>query len=358
MTTIATSGGFYIPNPINDSFNASFGNILLDSANEAAGVVFKIPKTGIIDRVGFRCSTISTGAILDLRLETVDVNGNPSGTLVQSSSNILKSVADTDDNTYFTVHLGSGTLVNQGDLVSFIVRMSATSAGSLSITTQSFVPVGGTFPYPNSFLGGAWTKGGGAGALTFSMEYDDGSSSFIDYCAPIFGLSSLTVTTASTPDEVGLAFAFPFPSVLRGMWVHFSPTSDTNVNLYDADGSTVLNTFLIGSNNRPFSTNQGTQIHILSSAYDLVAANTYRIALVPNQRTIVVPCAITSSNLTSQGLEGYPNVIGTSRTNSGAWTDDPRQRALMGLVFSGFDNATGGSGGGTTTILGAGAWGF
>ena len=53
---------------------------------------------------------------------------------------------------------------------------------------------------------------------------------------------------------------------------------------------------------------------------------------------------------------GYPRFLGTSRADSGGWTEGTRVYPLMGLLLDSFDDGTGS---GTTTITqAAGVWGF
>ena len=197
--SVAMSGGFYFPNPISLTTQpVTFGSTLIDSANESASTVFTIRQSGTISKMGFRTMTVSTGAEVDIRLETVGADGNPSGTLYQDSSNVLLTITDVQDTTWFTVTLGSGTVVQVGSVLAARVTMSATSAGNLSVATIGNFHVYG-YPYADNFQGGVWVRT--TTPTAFGLEYSDGSYPFTEGIAPFSATSFAAITTATTTDE-------------------------------------------------------------------------------------------------------------------------------------------------------------
>jgi len=64
------------------------GNRIIDAAGEKVAFIFEAPKTGTIDRLLFRTLGVTSGATVDVRLETIDAsNGHPSGTLWGTDTN-------------------------------------------------------------------------------------------------------------------------------------------------------------------------------------------------------------------------------------------------------------------------------
>lgn len=359
MPLVALSGGFFFPKifPSASNAGAGFTGTLLDSANESIALVFQIRNTGTISKVGFQTGTVNTGANVDIRLETVAATGNPSGTLYQSSSNIIFSIPDTDDNVWETVTLGSGTLVQAGSTLALRVQMNATSAGLLNIRRFGATDpaYSANFPYQDIFQGGSWTKSYGQNPL-FGIEYSDGSYPFTEGIYPIQNFSTVAYNTASTVDERGILFSFPFPTRAIGCWAELDQDISCSAILYNSDTTSVLQTIKIDSNNRSTTTPDRSHFMFVS-ATTFVAANTYRLTFVPDPGgTISLTEWIGSSTAVMGQFDGYPMIMETSRADSGAWTNDNRVYPVCGLILDAFDDGTGS--GSTTVTQAAGVWGF
>ena len=354
MAVIATSGNIYFPAAPTDSVGEGLLSVLLDSANESIAQVLQLPRTATISKVGFRTMAVNTGAELDIRLETVADTGHPSGTLYQTSSNVIQSVLDANDNIYFTVTLGSGTVISAGSIFAVRIQMSATSAGSLNLAIGPDGYVLSSFPYNDQFLANAWTKS--VVPLICGLEDSNGEYLSGVNLWPIQNVSSLIVTTASTPDEVGAVFSLPYPCTAIGGWGSTESDSPVTFTLYDSDTTTVLRKAFLSSNNTVSTSTQELHIFYFSSSVNFVAGNSYRLTIVPDPSPVGASLGafVGSSVAVMSAFGNYPRHILTFRTNSGAWTDDARQFPTLGLILNGFDDAAQ-TGGGTTA---AGVWGF
>ena len=342
-----------LPFSVVSNQNVGFTGILIDSANESVAQVFLIRSSGTISKVGFRTVAVTTGAVLDVRLETV-AGGNPSGTLVQSSANGLLTVTDTDDNTYFTVTLGSGVVVTAGTVMALRIQMNATSAGTLQLAKLD-AAYDSNFSYSDNFQANAWTRN--VTVMVAALEYTGGSYVLTDGIYPVQNYSTVAMTTASAVDERGVAFSVPYPCTLVGFAAHLDSDITSSGLLYDADTTTVLQRVLnIGSNNRSVVSPTWAR-YTFAAATTLLAASTYRLTFVPDPGgNVVVSQIIGSSTAVMNAFPHYPAWIETSRANSGGWTEDARSYPLISLLLSQFDDGTGAS----TTTLGqaAGVWGF
>lgn len=353
MALQATSGVWLFPYPPSTAAsNIGFTNTTLDSANEAVYAVFQVAQAMTLNKIGFRFGTVTVGAQVDVRVETVTV-GTPSGTLWQSSSNALQVVSDASDNTYVTVTLGSGTILDAGSIVAIGVKMSGTSAGNLQVSRID-TTYGTNFPYRAEFLGNVWAK-----ALEVpicGVENVDGIYPTIQGLYSVQATSALAYNTASVTDERGIAFSVPFPVDVVGFWTMLDVDFRCQALLYDADTTTILQRITISSDNRG-NTTQGQERLWFPGSARLVVANTYRLTFVPDPGgTIVLPEFIGSSAAVMTSFPGYPRVIATARANSGAWVDDLRVWPLCGIQALAFDDAV--SVGGGTTVQAAGVWGF
>ena len=350
----ALSGGFYFPSSDVLSANVLLSTVTIDSANESAANVLTIRKSGTINKIGFRTSTVNTGAVIDVRLETVDTAGNPSGTLYQSSSNALVTITDTDDNLWFTATLGSGTVVEAGSTIACQLKMSATSAGNVLF----FIIVGYRqtgFPCRTDFLASAWTKS--VNPLVMGFEYSDGNYPPTEGLYPFSASAAATFTTATTiADERGAVISLPFPADVMGAWVYCDiDLANASCLFYDQDTTTVLLSAKINSANRS-GTAFGKNYVLFPTSSRMVANGSYRLTFVPDPG-----CSFglqewsTSSNAVAGALDGYPRFMSTRRVDSGAWVVSTSTYPACGLYLNAVDDGVQTGGGGTTA---AGVWGF
>ena len=347
----------FIAYPILDTLRAAAPNIngsvqTLDSANESVAMVFMSPVTATLSKIGFRVGgAVTTGADLDIRVETVGTGGFPSGTLWNTSSNGIQQVNENSANSYFTVTLGSGATLNIGSFVAIRIQMSATSAGNLRIDRiTNFADTTAT-PYTLSFAANSWIKSGNS--LPMGLELSDGNYIPNGYLSsiPVTLFGQTTYSTNSSPDEKGIAFSVPFPCTATGCWGNFATTISANIILYDTDGTTVLRTILMGSSNQGVTTMHKTIFPFLSPV-SFVTQGTYRLTLVgAASGNVTILELIGSSSIVNSSYDGYPYITSTQRTDSGSWVESTTSRTTMGLLLSQFDN-------GVQLKETGGVWGF
>ena len=83
-----------------------------NSANDAMGTILNPPQTGNVTDIAFALGTVTTGATLDARIETVgSATGDPSGTLLGTNTNGSLTIAGSDANTIKTVTLTASASV-------------------------------------------------------------------------------------------------------------------------------------------------------------------------------------------------------------------------------------------------------
>ena len=276
--------------------NAGGGNsILLDSANESVSFIFKVPKNGNISKLGFRTTTVNTGGVVDVRLETVNSDGLPTGTLAASSTNLLLTIADVQDNTFFTVTLGSAYVAATSTYLAGKVLMNATSAGSLNLTRAISNALATTpdFPYIVNFLGGVTTRVEAA-STEFYIEYADGSTVPMKY-APASTTAEPNFSNTSNPDQRGNQFTLPFRASVCGAYVSFNMQSGGtfDVVLYDTDGTTALQSNVVNILLDPSDvTIPNLGYFIFDSSSVLQVGQNYILAVKPTSATTVEICTV------------------------------------------------------------------
>ncbi|MFQ5804771.1 MAG: hypothetical protein ACE5JQ_17920, partial [Candidatus Methylomirabilales bacterium] len=333
-------GGLWIPHPpIMQSAAPNLQNMLIDASTEKAAGVFRAPKTGTISKVGFLTGTVTTGATVDVRLETVDLaNGDPSGTLLGTNSNGSQVIADTDDNTWFTTTLTTGVAVTKGDLLAVVIANAG--SGNMNIRNVRYDFTGG---YSDLFTA-AWVKDNDSPG--FGLEYSDGSYAYSPHVWPVSGLTSnLNFNSSSTPDERGLIFQLPFPFRVTGCWLTVDLDNAADVVLYDSDGSTALETLSLDPDVR-MDTAQRIFLLTFAGTQSLSANTNYRLVLKPTTTSnIRVSFFSVDAAAVMDALEGGQNFQYTERTDAGAWTETATDRPFVGLICDGFDDGVGGGGG-------------
>ena len=121
-----------IPFPLVNDF-ADTG-MLIDAADEAAAFIVQVPVTGTLTGFIAKLGTVTTGATIQCRLETVSTaDGKPTGTLYNANATGSLVVLATDDNKVVSFSFGSSFTVTAGDIVAFIVKQPNTSFGNMYV---------------------------------------------------------------------------------------------------------------------------------------------------------------------------------------------------------------------------------
>lgn len=336
MTDVAMFGypGLF---PRGASRNFAFTTITLDAAGEKSATVFQVPKTGNISHVHFRSNTVSSAGNADIRLETVDTStGEPTGTLVGVNTNATLAV-NTATN-WYRVALTAPAAVTKGALVALVIE---NATGNYQTTLTDSVVLDNNFPYSTSFLSGAWTKH--QSPLVMLVEYDDATYPAIPGILPIKTLTSVNVNTGSTPDEVGLKFTAPGAIRAAGVWAYFDCDNDCEIHLYDSGSSSIASVTTAMDPQVRFSTNQGSHFYLFPTPVTLTAGATYRLAFKPTSGSnVVVPVFDIDQAAYMAAFPGGMDMVYTSRTDAGAWSETTTRRPQIGLLVDGIDFGGGG----------------
>lgn len=348
------------------AFPSSAGSFTLDAAEEFAVMVFKVPKSGTLNKIGWRSAAITPGTsfVLKISLETVaETIGQPVAT-TNATKTLYASNAESADITnlnsntvYFTAINGTtGIAVTAGDLVAVTFRLTAVNGASITVVNAQFHnyytlamnQYGGEF-YFATYLGGSW-------ALIeqmpmISLEYSDG------FCPHFFLQPPCSQTpnawgSNDTPDRRGIKIKYPFKCRLSGCILILEADSDVDIILYDSDEYTVMSGFpvTISTSKRRSS---GRAIHsIIFPVKPEIEANTF-------YRLVVVPKGTTDINLLYSTLSDDGSYTGASQTLEGdniaytyrngdpsgadhAWTDSVNDRPYISVLIDGIEASSGG----------------
>lgn len=309
-----------------------FRAMSISAAGDKIAFVVQAPKTGTIDQVGWRTGTVTTGATMDVRLETVSATtGDPTGTLFGTNTNGSQVVAGSDDDHWFDTSLTSGASVTKGDLLAIVI-VNPGSPGNLEIVGTMLID--GNFPYCDRFVSAAWTKQPGSPVL--ALRYNDSSYEPL-FTWPISAIGEYDIDSSTTPDEVSLRFQLPFPVQVTGFWAVIDFDNNATAKLYDSDGSTVLASVTVDKDVRQTGSSAQHRVHF-AAAVSLLANTYYRLSIVPPDASAQVRVfyVLTSSAALLDGLPCGQKFTISYRTDAGSWSDATNTRPLIGLIIDGF----------------------
>lgn len=342
MASTAISGNAYLPQPPSAG-NASpaYTFLTIDAASEKAAMIFEVPKSGTVSHIRWGSRTVTTGATVDVRLETVSTStGNPTGTLYGTNTNGSQVVGNGDDNTWFRTALTASATVTKGDTIAVVI-VNPGSPGNMQVACLDFPS---RFPYIALDAGGY----GRTSVLPMAaLEYNDGSFAESPGVWPASAINSVTINSGTTPDEWGLLFQMPVPCSISGAWfVMTSSGGGTNtMRLYDASDN-ILEWKSIFMAQRA-SSNPGIVEYLFDTPVALTGTNAnHRLTLRPDANDILVYDFDVPTAAMLGCFGGGTTHMKTTRVNDGSWTDLNTNRPMMGLLISSFDNGAGGGGGG------------
>ncbi len=333
----------YLPMPVPGLATGVGASSLIDAASEIAWSSWSVTRSGggTITHVHYRTATVTTGATVDVRLETLDGSGNPSGTLWGTNTNGAQVIANADDNVLFRTALTAGATVALGDRLAVLVQNPAASFGNLNICRSPVTISNRGFPYPGGPLS---TNKVDASGGNFALEYDDGYIEHPAYslpgaCTPSF----FSISTATNPDEVGIHFTLPFACRVPGWWGAWTTVAALTyrVSLYAASSDTPLATCTMDSDET-----SATGARIFMAAWDdvataptLSAGTAYRVTFVPLTATAVSLYRIVAYNTAWFDTWGLPGAVETSQNRSSttdpdaaSWTETAGQRINIGII--------------------------
>lgn len=359
MTMQSIKGTVAIPQPRLGNFESVLNNatVALDATTDRAALIFKVPNTTTISTVGFNIAAVAgpSGSMdMDVRLETVDATtGDPSGTLWATDTNAAVTINFNDDNKYIEVTLTASASVTQGQDIAIVLNpLSFTTVTSVQIIQCGVGDLREASTYTDLNNGGAGYVKNSSNIM--SAAIGDGTTYY-----PIVGTlpwNSVTTTTfnsGSTITRRALKFQIPFKVRCIGAYIEMDFDGDTNVNLYDSDGSTVLASTSLDSSIDAI-TGFGVYYIRFDASVTLSINTNYYLSIEPSTVTSMSVyqwnVASPATNTLLDASPGGKNFI--LSTYDGTWTDTNTSQPFMGILVDQFDD---GAGVGTNTKITIGA---
>ena len=342
--------GFYYPQLLGggSAVTANTVTYTLDATAEKVALVFRIPASGDIEGIDFHTGTVTTSDTLYGIMTTVDGSGDPTTTLYGGMS--TGTVSSLAANTSYFITFATPATAVRGDLVAAVIGFDSYVAGNLQIRAES--SQASTFPYQDHFTA-SWAKSGTT-HVSIGVRYSDGSYHLIPGTFP-FGERTTTITYGggSTPDEYSLYFAIPFDCEVGGFAVMASFAAGTTVlaKLYDSDGTTVLSTTTIDTDQ--YSGVVAYNYIPFSSDIAISSGTSYRMSFAPQSAGgtgIVLTYQQFATAAAVEQATGFDGTVYQStRTNSGTWGQNTLVRPIIHMFVT--EISGGASGGGAKSMF-------
>lgn len=314
---------------------------VLDAAEEGVGWAVRAPKTGDISSVYFRTGTVTTGADIDIRLETLTGGppAMPSGTLLGTNTAATVTIDSADDNVTKEAVLTADASVTAGDPFAIIAYAQSGYAGNMQLMNY-YSNLGWTSLksiYEVAKLAGSWGFSSGTWGM-FALKYADGNVYPLQNLLSPHTIAYNVYNSGSTPDEQGLLISLPMAARCTGVVVKLD-TNDVGVDvvLYDSANN------VLASGDNAWANGNGDCI-LSFEPIELVAGD-YRVVMKPTSgSSITVPLFTVSEAVLRSGFHGGANCQYTSRTDAGSWTNSPTNWMFAALLLDQLDNGVGGGG--------------
>lgn len=328
MTIQAFNTCILWPSGILDVFS-----LLIDASGEKVAAILPMPKTGNLRKIGFRTGTVTSAQTLKVSMQSLDTNGVPDGTPIQSGTQAAPA-----SDTWYKITLGADYAATKGDFKAVVIEFD-TTVGNLNILagSQEF----DVFNVYTALYTGAWAKQGRH--VMVYLEYDDGTVYFVPSTFP--AVASIQIyNSGSTPDEYALRFQLPFAAQISGIVATIRMVGGGDLDLVLYSGTTALQTVSVDGDITQ-TVVEGRCMFLFATPQDIAANTVYRAAVKPSNANGTRLALLTApSNAALAGMEGGIECYLSTRTDAGAWTDNTAVRPSIGLILSGVDVSAGSAG--------------
>lgn len=334
MTLQALPLPLQYPGYLDSSINPGVSSTTIDAAGEYVATILNAPKSGNISEIGYFPATATGSPAVDVRVETAGADGLPSGTLWGANTNASHSPTS---NTWAWVTLTAVAAVTKGQVI--CLKIAYSSGTSLQVR-RSEVSTGVPYGVLNT---GSPAKS--ASVPIILVKYDDGSIPFVGVLPLSNATVSQNITTATTPDEVGVKFSLPFVCKIIGAVVRVNAAAAAfDVKLYNAADTLQESASVDGDTQ--FAAGAGAAVLFDTEVSYSTTGQDWRLTILPTSGTVTVYRGEVNASATREAWPGGTAFQKTERTDAGAWTDTNTQVPFISLLISALDD---GAGGGTSS---------
>ena len=370
--TMVACGVSQWPRPLwrngNATSTGAISSITLDSTADQLAWLGMASFTDSLTKIYFRTGTVTTGADVDVRIETV-ANGRPTGALWAANTNIVVTIADGDDNVWKTATLTAAASLVMGDEFAIVINSSAGTPNLDLAASNATFTGGGIGQYPILLFNSTGTFA----VLTIRnlewiAEFSSAGVKYVAGLTPVDGAVTLTsYDNATATNERGLRFQVPFKQRCIGARVcvgNVVAGGDFTISLWDAAGDTdaeALGQSVIDGDSVSANTTDGYFEVYWEAPVTLTINTTYYIGVradTANNITLF-ECPTAGTGEPATAIKAFPaestELYLATRTWSGgtgsAWTTTTTTMPIIELIFDQLDDGAS-SGGAVNPING------
>jgi hypothetical protein len=334
----------------------SFGTFALDATTDALEFIFQMPEAATLTHGGFRYGVRAlTPPTYRISLQGVDASGNPDGTIkgggTPASATFTPPASTAWDGTWQWVAFTNSYAATAGEMLALVIDYSS---GTVNGTNNSTFSSGMTWSMrstlPYSINNNATVRA----RQTVTSPIFGVKSASLAYGLPLQATTVTPYSSNSTPDEYALAWTTDTAwgdtyqvSGVHGTFTFGAAAKTITVNLYDTDGTTVLQTVTLDTDQTAVTSERSVDIYFPGTLAALTFGSTYKIGFIANDtstnaalRTIDVE---TDSDFTA--LPHGTSAWLETRSDLGSWTPVTTRRPLMGLIVRDWTEPTSGGAG-------------
>lgn len=321
----------------------------VDAAGEYVAYIFSARENMVVSHVGFRAGTATGSPTAEVRIETVDAAGLPSGTLWATNTNGTTGTVTTNSNPLQA--LTASASITKGQV--FCVKIVYASGTSLIIQQLAGHVLFGVSGLPYQVINtGTPTKT----AVTTNPLIAFGSSATTFYNVPgTMPLSAIAGATFNNTNSAkrGLKFTLPMNARIIGLrfWA-VSSVGDFNAAIFDSSGAVVGSSSTAYDGDQNANTTSGMTYVYFTNPVTATAGTAYYAAIEPTSATNANMPVITlpTSDYFTSTPAGTTAVYSAFATSS--WTDSTTQLPVLDIIIDQVDNGAGSGGGGGRIIGG------
>ncbi len=334
---------------------------IMDATGERYAYIQQIRVAGNIAKIHAYAAAVSAADDVKVSLQTVDMaTGLPSGTVwATKTGNKAYGVTTVSAAGWQTFTFTEAAAVVAGDYVAIVIEWNSYVSGNMRFYLNKDVLFGVWYmPYTlsdNTASPGTWAKSSVYDTLAVNIEYDDGKAYNNGVQLAMSAISGTSISSSTTPDEVGNYFQVPIKMRAYGFWFYGDFDNAVTFSLLNASGTTLANA-VYDPDVRGAASYAMHNLYFDSdpaSTYTLETGTWYRIIMTPGASAVAYYEIKVQSNAMMGGLDGGINFYKTSRVDGGAWSETTTSRILLGLLVDQFDIGGSGGGGGLPIIGGS-----
>ena len=331
MLSVIKRNRFYVPPLLNQpAAIAGTTEYALDtSAARIVSLVFQVPKSGTITRLGIRFGTITLVDPFDIGLCVIDASGDPDVTTAYGGMTAgVMTPAATDDNTWLEALLAVPCTAVAGDIVALYCKIPTWTDGNLTFLANNGAMVNG-LPYTDRYAT-SWTKN--TNHLIAYVKYSDGYYESIGVATCI--MANEAPASNTVPDEVGIEIISPIKFRAAGFYAFLDADAGCQVVLYNDSGTALATVTLTDPADVRGSNAVNLYHQLFASPVMIHAGSPYYLVVKPTTVTAVnLPVAEYPSAAVMADLADFGDRIHkVSRTDAGSWAHDFTKRPRLGFI--------------------------